>query len=1050
MKKILFLFSLLMITGTLAIAQTVQITGTVTSSEDGLALPGVFVAVKGTTIGAITGGDGKYTLSAPATAQVLTFSFIGYRTQEMAIAGKTRIDIVLEQDVFKVDEIVVVGYGTQKKREVTGAIANVKGDDLKSLATPSFESQLAGRTTGVLISKSSGVLGVAPRLQIRGVGSINQGNQPLIVVDGVPIQTGDLGGDANTNSLGDINPSDIESMEILKDGSATAIYGSRAANGVMLITTKRGTQGKMKVNYSNYFGLAQPVRLFDLLHSADFVMISNEKRANAGLSAIAQSDGVNYPGRTYDTDWQKAVLRQSAFQQDHALSLSGATDQSNYFFSFGYTDQEGVTRPNSMTRFTIRTNLDQKVKKWLTIGTNLGVSRSDYYGLNTGANSLSGNIWNAIRQLPNTPVYNPNHPTGYNIDDYYVNGVLSSYPTTPPTLGDPAVVGRWNNLEKQTDNATNIMYVIDNNVFTSILYRIIGNAYAQFNIGKSLTWKTQVGVDNSLAEGFWYYNPLHGDGRGANGRVGNDLTKGVIWNIQNILTFNKTFFNDHNVSITAVNETQFTKNNSFYGNGSDLSNEFFNHNLISGTYGTQTSGGSMSEQGFISYAGRLNYNFKGKYFFQGSLRYDGISSMPTANKWGLFPGASVGWTVTKESFMSGITDILSDLKIRGSYAKVGNTNISRYGYLGLYSSAKYADYNGIAFSNMGNDQLKWETSTKWDAGFDALFFDGKYKLTFDYFLNNQDGLILAAPIAPSLGVPGNSVQKNIGSMKNWGYELAGEAYLMRKNDFSWSVDANITFQNNEVTSLYKDLDITGLYSIIRVGESINSIFAYPYMGVNMANGNPLFMKGDGSVIQGNIPNSGWRAYYPSDPTNVSTSVAALTTSDKRIIGPSLPKFFGGFGTRANYKGFDLGASFRYSGGNYIYNRTRVDLFSMNFGNNGAEILGRWKSVSEPGDGWTPKLWYGNNFMNQNDQGFTRFVEKGNYLKLSTLTLGYTLPKAWVRKVGIENLRVFAQGQDLLIFTKYTGIDPEMASSGGLDFNGTPNQRVITFGINMTL
>jgi TonB-linked SusC/RagA family outer membrane protein len=1055
MKKILILFSLLLITGSLAIAQTVQISGTVTSSEDGLALPGVFVSVKGTTIGAITGTDGKFSISVPATAQTLVFSFIGFRTIEVAIQGKANIDVVLEQDVFKVDEVVVVGYGTQKKREVTGAIANVKGDDLKSLATPSFESQLAGRTTGVLISKSSGVLGVAPRLQIRGVGSINQGNQPLIVVDGVPIQTGDLGGDANTNSLGDINPADIESMEILKDGSATAIYGSRAANGVMLITTKRGSQGKMKVNYSNYFGVAQPVRLFDLLHSADFVTISNEKRANAGLSAIAQSDGVNYPGRTYDTDWQAAVLRQNAFQQDHALSLSGATDQSSYYFSLGYTDQEGVTRPNGMTRFTIRTNLDQKVKKWLTIGTNLGVSRSDYYGLNTGSNSLSGNIWNAMRQLPNTPVYNPNHPTGYNIDDYYVNGVLSSYPAPISSIGDPAVVGRWNNLEKQTDNATNIRYILDNNVATSIIYRIIGNAYVQFNLLKSLTWKTQVGFDNSLGEGFYYQNPVHGDGRGANGRVGNDLSKGVIWNIQNILTFNKTFFNDHNVTVTAVNETQFTKNNSFSGNGSDLSNDFFRFNVISGTYGTQTSGGSMSEQGFISYAGRLNYNYKGKYFLQGSLRYDGISSMPTANKWGLFPGASLGWTVTKESFMSGITDIVSDLKIRGSYAKVGNTNIGRYPYLGLYGSSKYADYNGIAFSQMGNDQLQWETSTKYDVGFDALLREGKYKLTFDYFLNNQDGLILAAPIPPSLGVPNNSVQKNIGSMKNWGYEVAAEAYLIRKNDFSWSVDGNITFQTNEVTSLYKNLDLTGAYSIVRVGESINSIFGWQYMGVNMANGNPMYLKADGQQIQGNISNgttaaNTWRAYLPADPTNVSIAAAALTTTDKRIIGPSLPKWFGGFGTRVNYKGFDLAANFRFSGGHYIYNRTRTDLFGMNFQNNGAEILNRWKSVAEPGNGVVPKLYYGSTFINQADQGMTRWIEKGDYLKMSTLTIGYTVPKAWVRKAHIDNLRIFAQGQDLLIFTKYTGIDPEMASSGGQDFNGTPNQRVVTFGINLTL
>jgi TonB-dependent starch-binding outer membrane protein SusC len=1043
MKKILMFISLLLITGSIVMAQTVQIMGTVTSSEDKLAIPGVSVAVKGTTLGTITGADGKYLLSVPAGTQSLMFSFVGFRTQEVAIAGKKTLDVVLEQDLYKVDEVVVVGYGVQKKREVTGSIGQVKGEALASLAAPSFDSQLAGRSAGVLITKGSGVLGVAPRFLIRGQGSLNQGTYPLVVVDGIPIQTGDLGGDANTNSLGDINPADIESMEILKDGSATAIYGSRAANGIVIITTKRGSSGKMKLNYNNYFGFATPIKLFSLLHADDFVTISNEKRANAGLTPIAQNDGTAYPGQTFDTDWQAAVLRKKAFQQDHSLSLSGSTDKSSYYFSLGYTNQEGVTIPNSMKRFTIRTNLDQKVRKWLTVGTSVGVTRSDYQGLQTGTNALSGNIYSAIHQLPNTPVYNPNHPTGYNIDDI-------AYPAPISATGDPNVVGRWNNLEKESDNIPNIRYVLDNNVFSSIIYRVIGNAYAQFNILPYLNFKTQVGVDNSLGEGFWYYNPLHGDGRGANGYVGNDLTKGVVWNIQNILSFNKTFFSNHNVALTLVNESEFSRNNSFSAQGSDLSNSFFNHNVISGTFGTQSAGGGLSERGFVSYAGRLNYNFKGKYFVQGSLRYDGISALPAANKWGLFPGASIGWTISKESFMEPLTKIVSDLKFRFSYAKVGNVDIGRYPYLGLYSSAKYADYNGIAFSQMGNDQLKWETSTKYDGGIDALFLDGKYKLTVDYYLNNLDGLILAAPIAPSLGVPGNSVAKNIGSMKNWGYEFSAEAFIIRGSNFSWSVDANLTLQKNKVLSLYQDKDITGAYNMIRVGESYNSIFAWEYAGVNASNGNPLYYKADGTIIQGNIPNSAWVAYDPANPTNVSVAAVALTTTDKKIIGPSLPKYYGGFGTKLNYMGIDLSLSFRYSGGNYIYNRTRQDLFGMNFANNGAEILGRWQSVSQPGDGWTPKLWYGSTFVNQPDQGMTRWIEKGNYVKLSNIALGYSIPQSILKKIGVESLRIFAQGQDVLMFTKYTGIDPEQVTGSGRDYNATPNQRVITFGINMTL
>jgi len=1041
MKRILLAFSLLLLAGSFAIAQTVLISGTVTGSEDGMPLPGVNITVKGTTIGAITGVDGKYSLSAPTSAQTLVFSFIGFVTQEVPIEGRTLIDVVLRQDLYNIDEVVVVGYGTQKKSEVTGSISTVKGDALASLATPSFDAQLAGRSAGVQITQQTGVLGEAPRLRIRGIGSISSGTYPLVVVDGIPIQTGDLGGYASTNALGDINPADIESMEILKDGSATAIYGSRAASGVILITTKRGTTGvsKMKLNYNNYFGYAAPVRLFDLLNADEFVLINNEKKSQAGDPAIAFNDGAAYPGQTFDTDWQTAVLRKKAFQTDHNLSLSGSTAGSSYYFSLGYSDQKGVTRPNEMQRYTTRANVDQTVAKWLTMGTSIGLTQSEYYGLNTGTNSLSGNIFSAIRQHPNVPIYDPGNPSGYNIEPD---------PADPTEIGD--FTGKWNNLETIGDNLPNIVYVLDHNVFTSRILRTIGNIYAQVNFLPSLNFKTQIGIDGSKTDGFLYYNPFHGDGKSANGRVQNNFSNNIRWNVQNILSFNKTLLDAHNLAITLVQETQFSKNNSFNASGSDLSNEFFNKNVISGTLGTMSIGGGMSENGFISYAGRLNYNFKGKYFLQGSLRYDGISALPDANKWGLFPGASVGWTVTKEPFMTGITNILSDLKIRASYAQVGNVSIGNYPYLGLYGSAKYADYNGIAFSQIGNDQLQWETSKKLDVGFDALLYDGKYKLSFDYYVNNQDGLILAAPIPNSLGVPGNSIDKNIGALRNWGYEFSGEAYLMRKGDFSWQIDANLTLARNEITSLVAGQDITGTNTIVREGESINSIYGYIYRGVNAANGNPLYEKNDGTVIQGNIANSTYYIYDSGDPTALTTTSSLSSTLDKVIFGPSLPTFFGGVSSKVNYKGFDLNVMFRFSGGNYIMNSTRRDLVNMNFVNNGEEILGRWQSASEPGDGWTPRLYFaGATFVNLTSHATGRFIEKGDFLKLQTLTLGYTFPKPLVRRIGLDNLRVFAQGQDILMITKYTGIDPEM-ESGGTDLNGTPRQKVITFGINLTL
>jgi TonB-linked SusC/RagA family outer membrane protein len=1024
MKKIALLLAFFAIGLNVLLAQTKEITGIVTSAGDGGTMPGVSISVKGTSLGTITDMNGKYVLKAPADAKTLVFSFVGMASQELAIGNQSVINVQLKAEDISVDEVVVVGYGVQKKREVTGAISQVKGDAMANLATPSFESQLAGRYAGVQITAATGVLGEAPRIRIRGIGSLSQGTYPLVVVDGMPIITGDVGGDASVNAMGDINPADIESVEILKDGSATAIYGSRAANGVILISTKKGIKGKASVNYSNYFGIASPVNLFDLLQTPDFITISNEKRSNRAQSAIAVGSDVN-------TDWQKAVLRQNAFQQDHNLSVSGASDATKYYFSAGYTTQDGVSRPNKMNRYTLRANIDHKVYKWLTLGLNSSVSRSEYFGMNTGANSLSGNIFSAIRQLPNTAAFDPNDATGYNIDDL-----------------NPAIVGRGQNLQGIDDNLPNIRYTLDKNVQTSKIMAVMASAYGLLTFTDGLTLKTQVGVDNKGTSGFQYWNPFHGDGRGQNGYINNDFTSYLRWNLQNVITYAKTFAEVHNVNINLVSEFQQQTYNYFYGSGNNMSDSFFSHNLISGSYGTQFSGGSMSQNGFNSLAARVNYNFGAKYFFQASIRRDGISSLPTANRYGMFPGASVGWTISKESFMSDL-NFISDLKLRASYAEVGNVNIGNYPYLGLYSNAKYADYNGIAFSQMGNDQLKWETSIKTDFGLDAAFLDNKIKFNFDYFVNNQDGQILGVPTPPSFGIPGNTVNKNIGALKNWGYEFSGEVLLINKKDLRLTLDGNLSLVKNKVKELVNHLDIVNTYTIVRENESFQSLFGYDYQGVNMSNGNPIYKKADGTLVQGNIPTSTYKVYDPANPTDISVA-SSLVSADRKLLGSTIPTYFGSFGLKAEYKGFDFNMMFRYSGGNFVMNRTRMDMLNQKFQNNSTEILGRWQSVDNPGDGWTPRLWYaGDTFVNLTDNTSTRWVEKGDFVKLQNLALGYTIPKSLVSKVGIQNLRVFVQGQDLLVFTKYKGIDPEM-ESGGVDYNGTPRQQVVTFGVNLKL
>ena len=930
--------------------------------------------------------------------------------------------------VSDIEEVVVVGYGTQKKSDVTSSVSVVKGEDIANLNTPTFEAQLAGRSSGVQVVSSSGDIGRAPTVRIRGVNTISSGTTPLYVVDGIPIFAGDTGG-GNTyaNALADINPSDIETMTVLKDGAATAIYGSRAANGVILITTKKGKNGRFSVNYNNLFSVASVVKKFDLLGTPDFLTISNEKAAAAGT--------VWARGSEFNTDWQDAVLR-TGTQSDHFLSLTGGMGKGNYYASLGYTKQEGVITPNAMERISLRMNADQKVTDWFKLSTSMSYSETGYKGLNNGYNSISGAMFSAVRQLPNTPIYDPSTPTGYNI---FTQGTVSR-------------VGQWQNFIPITSDLTNIAYVVNNNKYSSDLSRFIGSIAGDVKITDWLDYKLQVSKDRSVTTGFLYWNRVHGDGFSRGGYIDNNYLNLDRWNIQNILNFNKTF-GSHNVNVVLVNEYQKQRSNSFYADGQGLSSDFFGDvGVISGSYATQYSGGGTTENGLISYAARLSYNFANKYFIQGTIRRDGLSSLPTANKWGNFPGASIGWTVSNENFLQDNTT-LSELKLRASYGKVGNTDIGNYPYLGLYNSFKYADYNGIGYSQAGNDQLQWETNTKKNFGADFGFLNNRITLSADYFINENDGLILAVPLSPSLGVPGNFVNKNIGSMENKGFEFTANADIIKSSDFRWSIGGNLTTMENMVTGLVDGKDIIQSQNgetayLIREGESLRSLYGYRYWGVNAANGNAVYYKADGSLVQANTANQGYYAFDPSNP-GVLGAASSLSTADKQILGNTLPTYFGSLNTEVKYKSFDFSVMARFSGGNSIYNVTRRELLNQDFYNNGTEILGRWQSASNPGDGWTPKLHGGRgNFINLNGQASSRFVEKGDFVKIDNITLGYSLNPDMLSSIHLSKLRIYGVVQNAVMITNYSGIDPEMENLG-MDYNSVPRQRTVSFGINAT-
>jgi len=1029
-----YLVLLLVLITQITFAQNKSISGIV-SDESGLPIPGANVLISGTTNGIQSDFEGKFTLNNATVGNNFIISFIGYKSQTVKITQSNSYSIKLLPDAQMMDEVVVVGYGVQKKSEVTASISKISGKDITNLVTPSFEGQLAGRATGVQITTSNGIIGQAPRIRIRGVASISGGTYPLIVVDGMPITSGDTGGVANTNALGDINPADIESFEILKDGAATAIYGSRAANGVILITTKSGKKGTMKVNFSSSIAIASPFKKYDLLKTADFLLISNEKRTNAGQAPWAV-------GNTYDTDWQSAVLR-DAPQMNHSMSFSGGSEKTKYYLSLGLTDQKGITLSNDMKRYSIRANMDHSVNNWLNIGTNLSVSRTEYNGLNTGGSSLSGNIFNATRQLPNTPIYDATNPTGYNL-------------TIPLSAN---TVGQGQNTDPVGDNIPNIVYVLNNNKYQSKVNRTLANVFANAKITSDLTFRVQASADNAVTGGFQYLNPIHGDGRTPNGSLLNDNTDILTWNWQNILNYKKTFGKDHNFGATVVSEYQKTKYQYFFGYGSDLLSDFYNQNLVTNSYATKDSGGSVTENGIMSYLGRFTYNFGEKYFIQGSIRRDGISKLGLDKRWNNFPGVSAGWTVSKENFMSSIRNTVSDLKIRASYSQVGNTDIGNYPYLGLTTSSPYGSLNGLGYSQFGNGSLEWESSKKTDFGVDLGLFKNRLNITFDYYKNDIDKLILAVPTPPSLGVPGNTINKNIGKLNNTGYEFAVNFKAINTENISWDISSNITLAKNVVTSLNLGQDILGGGStnvnispniIIREGESLNSLYGFKYWGVNSANGNPVYYKADGSLVQGNIATTSYSVFDPTNPATLGAASSLSAGTDRMVLGNSLPTYFGALNSSFRYKNFDFGIMFRFSGGNKIFNSTRRDLMNQNLNNNGSEILGRWQSVTAPGDGWTPKLWASSNtFVNLSGNASTRFVEDGSFISLDNVSFGYSLPKQLMQKIKVDNIRFYVQGQNLMMITKYKGLDPEMESSG-VDLNGTPRSKIVSMGINVSL
>lgn len=1052
MKKLLqSLFILLFVAGA-AVAQNRTVSGTVTDSQDGKPLPGVTVRVKGTQTGTTTGANGTYSLSVPSGAATLEFSFIGYTLQSKSVGTSGTVNVSLESDSKDLTEVVVTGYGSVRKKDFTGSVSSVKGDDLKDKPVQSFVQGLTGQAAGVSIIQPNGLLNNPPVIRVRGVSSISLSSFPLVVVDGIPFPTGDASANsAANNPLGDINPADIESIDILKDAASTALYGSRAAAGVLVITTKKGKTGDAKVSYDGWFGVNDAVRLPDVLNAQQYMdsknaAVKNALAINPNAIAAAQRDAngqsflpsYNPDGSLVDTRWYDEVYR-TAYSQNHNVTVSGGTAKTTYYISGGISDQDGFLKANTFNRNSARANLTHKATNWLDLTLNMNYNNSLNKSPNSG--SVAGAAFNssglgriAIAAAPNVSVYNA--AGTYNLAAQYIG---SNANLIGSTWAHPTVL-----IEKDLNSSEN--------------NRFLANVGATVKIVEGLTFKSTYSWDRSNTENIQFWNPLTGDGYTYTGYAYNNTAKRNNWNWINTLQFNKSFDGVHNLNLTLGSDVQKTRTVNWGAVRQNLGDPTF-FDQFQGTYVTNVPGGNgINQISFEAYLASASYNYKGKYFLSGNFRRDGNSGLASENKWGNFGGGSIGWSISQEDFFknSSLSSTVSNVRLRASYGRVGNANVGAYNEYTTYSPALYGAIPfAWLYGQAGNKDLKWETSNQTDIGLNLGFLNDRITFEADYFYKDINNLVLDVPQAPSKGIPGGTILANVGAMYNRGFEFALGGSPIKNDNFSWTANLNFTTIKNEVTAL--DPNVTQILgstgslettSVTRVGYPIASIFAVKTNGVNPANGRRIYVNAAGREVQ--YQHLGGALAW----TYLDGTAASSPASDAQIVGNTLPKWYGGFNNTFNYKNFDLNIMFTYSGGNDIYNGSRAGLLDQRFWNNSTEILKAWTPENTNTD--IPRVVYGDNVSNGSSFAIDANVEKGDFLRLQAATLGYKIPPTLFTKVGISSVRVYASVNNAFLITKYTGVDPEISTNGnsnlasGVERNSIPQGRSFTFGISLGL
>lgn len=998
-RKLMLLMTLLVIGIGLVNAQVSKVTGNVTSEEDGLPVVGASVLVKGTTVGTVTDIDGNFTLTnVPSSAKTLVISFIGMQTQEVAV--KSMVKVVLKSDAQALDEVVVTGYGVQRKASFTGAASIVGEDAIAKKNDANFVKVLEGTVPGVQMNNSTSMPGVWGSVYIRGRASLNSGTQPLYVIDGMPVNSDTDAMSSSDNNMVDpmssINPSDIESITVLKDAAATAIYGSRAANGVIVVTTKKGSEGKFNLNLDVKQGFVSMGN-----NNMDFANAEESmKLFTDGLTAYQGGDwqenydylADNYFGwdRKTSTDWMDAITRKG-YYQDYNLSAQGRNGNTGYYVSLGYLNTDGLVIGSDMERFSGRMNLDSKFK-WATIGVNTSYSYSTQNGFSLSTSgAMSSPLTAAISsQTPMDPVYDSEG--NYNNINMY----------NPVALMDEDA-GELNENKMQTINL---------------------NPYLQVDFGLGIYAKTTLGVNLTDLRQYQYwsalYNPQAMDYNGL-GQQYNSRNTVITWN--NVFGWNHKFADKHDVSVMLGQEMQ--KKSYYYEYYAKSDFPFADSGMRDLTTAGTDQGSEYykKEARLASYFMDAHYSYADKYYLSGSYRRDGSSVFGSDTRWGNFWSVGGKWRISGEDFLIG-NNVITNATLRASYGTVGNQDIDWYAARGFYGSGyNYNQMPGMIPVSISNQELTWEVSKKFDVGFDLSLWH-RLHFTFDFYNEITSDALFQVPLSMTTGM--TETYQNIGKIRNHGIEFSVNASILQTKDWTWSAYANLTWNENEVIKLSTDEPIEYTYQIIEEGRPYTQFKMKEYAGVDRETGKPL-----------------WYLNETGDETTSDYNAAA-----KRYVGDADPDVLGGFGTNLRWKDIDFGLSFNYRlGGKVFDSGAAFTGFGMAFRTPLEDVaLNSW--TEENKDAKYPQYIYKDPYNATSTS--SRFLYSGNYLRISNLTLGYTLPKKWTEKVLIQRLRAYISVDNLYTFTAsdFVGYNPETSANGVIAWQ-YPATRTFIGGIQLT-